>query len=1128
MLPLDKSLRNKLEKTVKDARVIAEKAARAALEQLGVEQASPYAYLTEPQRNLRRQLRAHGRQLGDVRNAKTEEQEIGRLIEEVAYEHWHRMLFARFLAENGLLMYFDGDEDQDGVAVTLAECDELATELGFADGWEVAARMAARMLPRIFRPDSPVFALALPSNDQRDLEKLLDALPGEVFTASDSLGWVYQFWQADNKEKINKSEVKIGARELPAVTQLFTEPYMVSFLLDNALGAWWAGKRLTKEQWRTAETEETEEDLRQILRLPGVPLEYLRFVKDEAGAWTPAAGTFSAWPENLEELKVLDPCCGSGHFLVSAFLMLVPLRMELEGLSAREACDAVLRDNLHGLEIDPRCVELAAFALALTAWRFPDAGGYRPLPALQVACSGLSINAKKEEWMALGGTNDTLRSVLELLHEQFADAPTLGSLINPQAALYKNSLFSMDWAEVSPLLRKAIAWQDDVETIEMGVAASGMVEAANLLAGKYHWITTNVPYLARRRQSVQMKVYCEVLYNKAQNDLSTVFLERCLQFCCNCSGIVSLVLPQNWLFLSTYTKFRTHLLQNYSWNLLGRLGENGFESSAAAGAFTMLLSIGREQASNQLISGIDAATPRKPEEKAKILRNGEMRKLMQAKQLANPDARVTLEENLDMELLERYSTSLQGIASGDNGHFSRCFWEMPSIDSKIWIYQQSTVLKSVMYGGRENVLYWQNGNGELASSYAARIQGLDGWGCGGVAVSQMRQLPVTLYTGDAFDINTAAIVVRKPEHLVALWCYCSSPEYGKNVRQIDQALKVTNATLVKVPFDLDYWTQVAAENYPNGLPKPYSNDPTQWIFHGHPAPSEQPLQVAVARLLGYQWPAEMDEQMELSEEARAWIARSRELNQMADTDGIVCIPAVRGEAPASERLLNLVAKAYPDQDVQAKVSELLSQADHAGGTLEAWLRNKFFAQHCKVFQQRPFIWHIWDGLPDGFAALVNYHKLDRKNLESLTYTYLGDWIQRQKADIAAGVDGADDRLAAAETLKKSLELILQGEAPLDIFVRWKPLEQQPIGWDPDINDGVRLNIRPFMSAPDVGKRGAGALRDKPGIEWKKDRGKDVASAPWYNLGPAFGGSPGDRINDHHLTLAEKQAARNGK
>lgn len=100
-----------------------------------------------------------------------------------------------------------------------------------------------------------------------------------------------------------------------------------------------------------------------------------------------------------------------------------------------------------------------------------------------------------------------------------------------------------------------------------------------------------------------------------------------------------------------------------------------------------------------------------------------------------------------------------------------------------------------------------------------------------------------------------------------------------------------------------------------------------------------------------------------------------------------------------------------------------------------------------------------------------------------------------------------------------MELILTGEAPYDIFVRWKALDQQPIGWNPDLNDGVRLNIRPLLSVPDVGKKGAGILRDKPTIKWAKDRGKDVESAPWYTV------FQGNRINDWHLTLAEKRAAR---
>ena len=100
------------------------------------------------------------------------------------------------------------------------------------------------MLPQIFRKDDPVLEIALPPETRSEMEDLLKGLPKPVFEADDSLGWVYQFWQADKKDEVNKSEVKIGADELPAVTQLFTEDYMVLFLLHNTLGAWWAGKVL--------------------------------------------------------------------------------------------------------------------------------------------------------------------------------------------------------------------------------------------------------------------------------------------------------------------------------------------------------------------------------------------------------------------------------------------------------------------------------------------------------------------------------------------------------------------------------------------------------------------------------------------------------------------------------------------------------------------------------------------------------------------------------------------------------------------------------------------------------------------------------------------------------------------
>jgi hypothetical protein len=1123
MQALDKDLRNKLEKTVKAARTVAETAAQAALEQMGVGEADPPPYLDESNRALRRRLRAHGRQLGDALNG-GKVQTIGHLVQEVAYQHWHRMLFARFLAENDLLMY-------DGVAVTLDECEELAPDEGAKNGWELAGRLAARMLPQVFKPGSPVFELSFAPEHQSELERLLQDLPETVFKASDSLGWVYQFWQADNKDRINKSEVKIGADELPAVTQLFTEPYMVAFLLHNSLGAWW------------------------VTRHPGKPcpvnLDYLRTLEDG----TPAAGKFEGWPDSLADFKLLDPCCGSGHFLVAAFLMLVPMRMAAEGLSAQEAVDRVLAENIHGLEIDPRCVEIAVFAVALEAWRYPDASGkplgVREIPAPNIACCGLKVAAKAEDWQALvpddAANADQLREGLSSLHQLFAQAPLLGSLLSP--GKQKGDLLSADFHQLSHLLHEALAREDNKgssgaeERWESALSALGLVDAARLLEGCYHLVVTNVPYLARGRQSEALKTYCESHYPHAKHDLANVFLERCLELSCAGSGVVQIVMPQNWLFLTSYKKQRESLLKRVQWNLLARLGEGGFESSQAAGAFIILLTLTNTPASEDFqMHGIDASAPRVAQEKAALLREGPLVAVSQKGQLGNPDAKIMFETLELNQPLSQHATMCQGIATGDLPQFLVYWWEPQEIGAT-WSYFQAPVDNTAFYGGRTRVLRWENGKGSLSNTSQARIQGQAAWGRRGVSVRLMRHLPCSIYGGDFFDQSSTPIVPNSESDLAAIWSFCSSTEFSATVRTLDQALSVTESSFRGVPFNLSHWRQVAEKRYPKGLPKPYSDDPTQWIFHGHPCGSviwdeEQKwtahgplrtdgtvLQVAVARLLGYRWPAELDAGMELAEEQREWVRRCKSLARYADQDGIVCIPPVGSEKAAADRLLDLLAAAYGAHWNNGVLTQLLASADHAGKSLETWLRDKFFTQHCKLFHQRPFIWHIWDGLRDGFAALVNYHKLDYKTLESLIYTYLGDWISRQKQDIASGVDGAQEKLAAAEALKKKLELILEGEAPYDIFVRWKPIEEQPIGWNPDLNDGVRLNIRPFLSVPDVGKKGAGVLRDRPKIKWDKDRGSDVPSAPWYALGPKYGGKLGDRINDHHLSLDEKRKAR---
>lgn len=1074
MPALSRELRRKLEETVKEAREVAEAGARVALEHLAVHEPKPYPHLSPEDGQLRNRLRAHARQLGDARDAKTGRHDIDHLVTETAYEHWHRMLFARFLAENGVLIHPDLE-----VSVTLEECEEFAPEYGAGDGWELAARFAARMLPQVFRPDDPVLQVKLPTEKQRALEKLVSELSVDTFLASDSIGWVYQFWQSKQKDEINQSGAKIGRDELPPVTQLFTEPYMVDFLLQNTLGAWWVG-RYGKQ------------------RLPQ-EMPYLRLLGDE----TPAAGTFDKWPTTAASFRVLDPCCGSGHFLVAAFRMLVKFRMAEDGLDARAAGDAVLRENLFGLEIDPRCTQIAAFALALAAWTYPDTEGWRPL-TVQVACSGLPISERKERWLGLAESDFRLRNGMDELYELFRDAPVLGSLIDPTQV--QGTLLVAGFDELRPLLDRAVQNARavaELDRVELGLTAQGIVHAAHILAQKFDLIVTNVPYLARSKQDEALQDFCAQHYGDAKSDLATVFLDRLLGLVHTC-GTVALVLPQNSLFLKSYMDLRIRLLKSREWHFVIGLGPKAFETPMWDFNVALLALSSSRPASDHSFMGIDASEPRTAEAKSQWLREACVQSLVQHGQLRNPDARVIFDQIDEGPLLERVADSYQGLKSGDDGRYRRYFWEVDAIGSR-WKFLQSTVSSTRPTGGLESVVDWTADGAHLA-----RRQGLGAWGRVGVAVSQMNALPCALYFGDAFDSNVSPIVPKDPAHTLGLWAYCESGEYQTAVRKIDRKLAVANATLVKVPFDFDYWAEVAKKKYPNGLPLPYSNDPTQWVFHGHPASSDAPLHVAVARLLGYKWPAEMGSSLTLSAETRRLIQLAEQLSPYVDTDGIVCIPPVRGDESAAERVLALLTAAYGGAWSSGVLEELLDQVGYAGKGLDRWLREKFFEQHCALFGQRPFIWHIWDGSREGFAALVNSHKLDRRLLETLTYNYLNDWIKRQEDSVKGGAQGAEERLQAARVLQEKLRLILRGETPLDIFVRWKSLEQQPIGWNPDLNDGIRVNIRPFVKAE--------VLRKNPKIDWNKDRGQDPVDSPWFHV------FDGERVNNHSLSLAEKDPA----
>ena len=1053
---LDSRLRRDLEGACVTGRRASERACRAALGSLGVSADRPPPHLDAEERALRRGLRAKSRQLGDA------ESSVEVLVAECAFEQWHRLLFARFLAENGLLIHPDLK-----APVTLAECDELAVELEEPDGWGVAARFAAAILPGIFRSDDPCAQLRLAPEGRLELEQIVAGLSPDVFTADDALGWVYQFWQRDKKDEVNASERKIGGADLGPVTQLFTENYMVRFLLENSLGAWWAARRPNSElvkEWQ-----------------------YLRFGDDGM----PAAGSFEQWPSSVADVTVMDPCCGSGHFLVEAFSMLWQMRVEEEGWSAVVAQDAVLRENLFGLELDQRCVQIAMFAIALQAWK--AGGGWRELPVPHIACTGIPVKAPVDEWKALGRGDARLENALVRLHILFRDADTFGSLIDPRRAVeitdptgLQSSFEDVDWDEIAPLLAGALAREaDDPATVVLGADAAGAARAADYLSRQYSLVATNVPYLGVQKMPEFAADFMARRYPKSFHDLATVFAERCLALVP--SGSAALVTPLGWLFLRNLADLRQALLDRVKWDVLAPLGKGAFGaiSGEVVQSALLIFSLGTRFGD---VLVIDATEAEGPEAKCSILRVGSIVPVVQSGLRDSPDTLLALND-LPGEPLSAHATSWQGLVTSDSARYIAKFWELPRQEHG-WEKYMTAPAAAELYSGRESLLRWEDGDGVLVrSSRAHNFNPPDVLGHHGVLIGE-GSLRATLYTGEMFNQGGAPVIPNSPEALLPLWTYLSSPEYEERVRRVNRKVIVGCGYLIKVPFDVDYWRQVAYERYASGLPEPFSDDPTQWLFKGRPEAATEPLQVAVGRLLRYRWPDQVE---------------SDDLDALADDDGIVCLPSVLGERAATDRLRELLARAFGGTWSPTRTGELLSASGSKKKDLETWLRDDFFKAHCKLFRNHPFVWHVWDGRRDGFGALVNYHRLDRATLERLTFTYLGYWVERQIAGVRDDAAGAEERLAAAQDLQDRLRLILEGEPPYDIYVRWKSLAEQPVGWEPDLNDGVRLNVRPFVEAE--------VLRSKFNVKWGKDRGRNPDGS--------------ERHNDLHYTRAEKEAARKG-
>src|SRR6266487_4405847 len=548
------------------------------------------------------------------------------IVERAAYSWINRLLALRAMETRGLIdETLRTNPDYDGLpeALFILRQSDPGRASG-ADGgrWAVlenACQAQARPLPGLFALDDPATALR-PSTPAliRCMALVGGAMPGFILAESDAafadpdaIGWAYQFYQEEAKARIY---VKLGSggkavtrSEIAAATELFTEPYMVKWLLQNSLG----------RSYNEIHPDST------------LPASWEYYIKPDT---LDTSTTF-----NLASLTVLDPCMGSGHFLREAFDMFVAMYQEqFHTLSATEIADRILSHHLFGIDLDPRAAQLSALTLYLRAWelvrderrkeRKPGPGTYTP-PAMNLATTPTSLNEGVLQRHLLRHPQDMqLKPLLEGIFLGLEHADILGSLIRPKeyldnaiAELQRPHTIRMDFDPEEAELRRTITAManhdpvglrqmlldrvadsfkseagntDDVSAALFGREAEQGVRLLQLLDRRYAVVVTNPPYMGNKNMDTPLKKYIEKHYPSGKRDLYAAFILRCIELC-RLNGRVAMVTQQSWMFLRSFAELRalpegklgesykkgmfSGLLRETSIEALAHLGPNAFE-----------------------------------------------------------------------------------------------------------------------------------------------------------------------------------------------------------------------------------------------------------------------------------------------------------------------------------------------------------------------------------------------------------------------------------------------------------------------------------------------------------------------------------------------------------------------
>ena len=604
------------------------------------------------------------------------------------------------------------------------------------------------------------------------------------------IGWLYQYYNTEPKAEVfgRPSGTKIKKEDVPAATQLFTPDWIVRYMVENSLGRLWVEGHPNdelKSNWKYY-LEEAEQE-------PDVEAKLAEIRKEYAGL-------------NPEDIKIIDPCMGSGHILVYAFDVLMQI-YESAGYGQRDAAVSILKNNIYGLDIDERAFQLSYFAVMMKARQYNRRilnGEHRPNLYSIEESNSINRNHLKYFGMRLSDTDrDKALSQMNSLLDTFIDAKEYGSILTVKEYDFELlEIFVSDNEPTGQISLETVGIEDTKEALLQ------MIAQGKVLGQKYWVAVTNPPYAAGSNLSMKVNNYLKKNFPDSKSDLFAVFIERCGQMIVD-KGYQAMITQHSWMFLSSFEKLRKTILQNEIINM-AHLGARAFEEIGGEVVQTVTFVIRNNNVSkyigrySRLVEGMS-----QKEKEAFFLsgRREYFTSIQKLKKIPGSPISYWVSEGMMLTFLGKqlcdYADTKQGFATGNNDRFLRLWFE--TIISKTAVRNKLNISEMLSYkwfpctkggsyrkwyGNNYYVANWENDGKEMKAAKGSVIRNSQYYFREGISWSSLANQLSLRYTPDGFVFESKGSMCYSRgkidiKYLMALL----------NSKVVSEALKILSPTL---------------------------------------------------------------------------------------------------------------------------------------------------------------------------------------------------------------------------------------------------------------------------------------------------------------------------------------------